>query len=152
MSVNLVGNQRLADLLAERVPAGLEIRRAAPSDDQLIAAFLAVHWPTWQTEVSVAMACQPATLFLALEEGGLLGFSAYECNNVGTSWFGPMGTAPEARGRGIGRLLLAHCLRSMAELGFTQATIPWVAPTEFYAQAVGAEISRKFVRVRKLIG
>ncbi len=152
MSVELADNPRLDDLLAERPPAGLEVRRAAPSDDKIIAEFLAQHWPGWQTEVATALASDPATLFLTLQEGVLLGFSAYECNNIGASWFGPMGTAPEARGRGIGRLLLARCLQAMTQLGFTQATIPWVGPTEFYAQAVGAKVSREFVRVRKLIG
>ena len=79
----------------------------------------------------------------------MIGFAAHDANNVGTGWFGPMGTAPEFRGRRIGEVLLKRCLADTRAQGLTQATIPWVGPTEFYERTVRARITRRFVRLEK---
>ena len=86
----------------------------------------------------------------------MLGFSAYDANNIGasatgTGWFGPMGTAAAARGRGVGAVLLKRCLADMAAQGHAVSTIPWVAPVGFYAHHVGAHISRVFYRYEKRV-
>jgi predicted N-acetyltransferase YhbS len=86
--------------------------------------------------VSVGFARQPLTVFVALREGRLAGFAAYECTR--RNFFGPTGVVEGERGRGIGRALLVACLWAMREMGYAYAIIGGVGPAEFYARAVGA--------------
>lgn len=151
MLVDLVDNRPLEALIAQQPPTECRLARAATSDKDALLAFLAEHWPAWRSEASVALANDPPTLHLAWRGEQLVGFSAFECNNRGTSWFGPMGVAPDARKLGLGKLLLAQCLKDMAVMDFDQATIPWVGPPEFYTQTVGAKVSREFVRLSKRV-
>ncbi len=131
---------------------GIAVRRAHMTDREAMMAFLDVHWPPWKAEIDRTFANDPVSLYLALESNAVLGFSAYDANNVGTGWFGPMGTAPAARGRGVGAVLLKRCLADMKAQGHATSTIPWVAPIAFYAHHVGAEISRLFYRYEKSLG
>ena len=131
--------------------AGVAVRRATQSDESAVMAFLDAHWPPWKAEIGRTFENDPVSLHLAFEDDAVLGFSAYDANNVGTGWFGPMGTAPAARGRGVGAVLLKRCLADMKAQGHATSTIPWVAPIAFYAHHVGAEISRLFYRYEKVL-
>jgi len=126
----------------------LGVIRATPLDVPAVKDFLLQHWPSWWDEVQKAMLNDPATLFIAYDGPAVVGFAAYDANNLGTGWFGPMGTAPECRGRGIGVALLKECLADMATK-YPTAIIPWVGPVDFYAKHVGATMSRSFQRFRK---
>jgi len=133
------------DLLAR----GIEVRRATSGDRPALATFLATHWPAWRAEVGCAYANDPISLHLAWLDGRLIGFAAYHGNNVGTGWFGPMGTDPAYRGRGVGAVLLRRCLGDLKRQGLARATIPWAAHIGFYEQHAGARRSRTFQRLRK---
>ena len=129
--------------------AGIKIRRARTADKHAVAALLETHWPAWQHEVDRALANEPPSLHLAFRGNDAVAFSAYDANNRGTGWFGPMGTAPEMRGTGIGRALLFRCLSDITDEGHKQATIPWVDPVGFYERTVGAAVTRIFDRFEK---
>ncbi len=131
------------------LPNGVNIRRATPDDMPAIAVLISTHWPPWWGEVSQALVNDPATLFLAWQGETVLGFAAHDANNRSTGWFGPMGTAPEARGKGIGVALLHAALEDMSESDYRHATIPWVGPVEFYERHAGATLSRTFQRFHK---
>lgn len=137
--------EREAALLA----FGVEVRRAREDERDAMMAFLDAHWPAWKPEIAGTFDQHPVSLHLAWRGDALLGFSGYDANNVGTGWFGPMGTAPEARGLGIGGVLCRRCLRDLAAQGLASATIPWVAPVGFYAHYAGAHVSRVFHRFEK---
>jgi predicted GNAT family acetyltransferase len=62
-----------------------------------------------------------------------------------------MGTSEEARGKGIGAILLKRCLKDIKESGLDQSIIPWVGPIGFYYEKVGAEVSRVFWNYSKEI-
>jgi GNAT superfamily N-acetyltransferase len=130
---------------------GLSARRAGPDDRESLAALLAAHWPSWQDEVDRALGNGPSTVFLCERDGEALAFAAWDANNRGTGWFGPMGTAPEARRRGLGQLLLYRCLDDIRESGLAYATIPWVDPVEFYRRCAGAAVERVFHRYEKVL-
>lgn len=130
---------------------GLAVRRAGPGDRASLAALLAAHWPSWQDEVDRALCNEPATVFLCERDGETLAFAAWDANNRGTGWFGPMGTAPEARRRGLGQLLLFRCLDDIRGSGLPYATIPWVDPVEFYRRCAGAAVERVFHRYEKVL-
>jgi mycothiol synthase len=131
---------------------GIEIRRARPDDDPRLDAFFAEHFgEDWRFEVSLAMRNDPPTLHLALEDGRIIAFSAHSTQNKEWGFFGPMGTAPAARGHGLGRVLLWHCLNDMRDAGHRTSVIPWVGPIAFYQQWCGARVERVFWRYRMRI-
>ena len=138
-----------ADEEVELARAGISVRRASAEDAEAVRLFLQSHWPPWQQEVGASMSRRPPALHLAYRGGELLAFSAFDGNNAGTGSFGPMGTAPSARGLGIGQVLLRRCLKDIKAAGFRRAIIPWVAPTGFYEQHVGAKVTRRFYRYEK---
>ena len=109
------------------------------------------HWPPWKHEVGVSLCNSPPSLHVAVKNGAIVAFSAWNANNRGTGWFGPMGTAPEARRQGVGQVLLFRCLADMQAMGLMEATIPWVAPVDFYRKTIGAEVSRTFHRYEKVL-
>jgi GNAT superfamily N-acetyltransferase len=130
---------------------GIEVRRARPEDAEAVAQLLDRHWPSWNAEVGLSLGNCPPTLHLALHNGEAVAFSAWDANNRGTGWFGPMGTAPGARRQGIGHVLLFRCLSDIAASGQAVATIPWVDPVGFYEQCVSAAVSRIFHRYEKVL-
>lgn len=131
--------------------------RASAEDRDRVLRMIDRHWPAWRGEVEIALSNRPLTIHVAqpVQEPGrnadLVAFAAYDANNRGTGWFGPMGTAPEWEGHGLGRILLMRCLEDIRQQGHTKATIPWVGPVGFYHDAVGAQVSRVFVRMEKVL-
>lgn len=130
---------------------GTEVRRAESGDVDSLMQLLDQHWPPWKSEISQSLLNSPPSLHLALREGEVIAFSAWDANNRGTGWFGPMGTAPQARRQGIGHVLLFRCLSDIAAAGHQTATIPWVDPVGFYEQCVSAAVSRIFHRYEKVM-
>jgi GNAT superfamily N-acetyltransferase len=128
---------------------GFEIRRARCGDEEALAEFLEAHFPSWAAEVGVTLGHDPVTLHLAVKESRVVGFAAHDANNIGTGWFGPMGTDPALRGKGIGGVLLLRCLQDMKKAAYRTAIIPWVGPIAFYAHYAGAQVCRVFWRYEK---
>ena len=130
---------------------GITLRRAAAPDRDRLLALLETHWPAWIDEVEVSLQNRPPSLHIAESGGSLAGFAAWDANNRGTGWFGPMGTAPRARGQGIGRFLLLRCLADIRATGLREAIIPWVGPVGFYEASAGATVTRTFHRYEKVL-
>ena len=93
----------------------------------------------------------PIAVHIALQNNHIIAFSGYHGNNIGSGWFGPMGTTSAARGKGIGGILLKRCLKDLRNLGYKKSIIPWVGPIGFYFKEVGAEVERVFWNYRKEI-
>jgi predicted N-acetyltransferase YhbS len=116
---------------------GIVIRRALAPEKHRVVAWVRENFSEgWASETAVAFARQPAACFIAVKEGGVVGFACHDatCRN----FFGPTGVAPEARRGGVGTALLFACLEAMREQGFGYAIIGGVGPAEYYAKAVGA--------------
>jgi hypothetical protein len=59
----------------------------------------------------------------------------------------------QARGSGVGAVLLRRCLADQRALGLATAQICWVGPVAFYARTVGAYLERTFrIMHRELCG
>lgn len=129
--------------------ANLTVRRACASDHPSLMRLLAEHWPSWQAECQYCFEREPISLHVAVQDDAVVAFAAHDANNRGLGWFGPMGTAPQVRGKGLGAVLLKRCLRDMRDAGRRQAVIPWVGPLAFYAHHAGARIQRVFHRFEK---
>jgi mycothiol synthase len=135
----------------KRLKEKIIFRRAEIDDKEKIINWLQNKYPAWIGEVSSAYQNSPITVFICEQERELIGFSAYEGNNKGTGWFGPMGTDIELRGKGVGGVLLKKCLKDMKKTGFVKAIIPWVGPIPFYMHYVQSKVERVFWRYEKII-
>jgi predicted N-acetyltransferase YhbS len=121
----------------EMTAAGVTIRRARPYEISRVAEFVTRHFAvTWADEISVGYANKPTSVFIAIIDGEVVGFAAYECTCRG--FFGPTGVDPAFRGKKIGAALLLASLYGLKEMGYAYAIIGGAGPTEFYAKAVGA--------------
>lgn len=127
----------------------IEISRATPADKDELFNFISEEWLLWQNELEMAYKSNPISLHIAKLNGKIKAFSAFNGNNVGTGWFGPMGTHKDLRGKGMGSILLYRCLADMKKTGLKESTIPWVAPIGFYSHYANASISRVFWRFEK---
>lgn len=139
MLVRLYDLPDLSAVVKDLRAKGVEIRRAIVPETHIVSAWVRrAFQDTWATECQRAMCNTPASCFVAIENGVLLGFGCYDatCRN----FFGPTGVAEASRGRGIGKALLWACLNDMAAQGYAYAIIGWAGPTEFYRKLVGAEV------------
>jgi GNAT superfamily N-acetyltransferase len=126
--------------------------RATTADRAEILEFITSHFgELWAYEAARAFANDPPTLFAARDRGRIAGFAAHEANNRGLAFFGPMGTDPGTRGRGVGRALLLASLRDLRDRGFSRAVISWAANLSFYERACGARPSLRMVRFSKVV-
>lgn len=139
MLVNLLRLPPSEEALENLRASGVVVRRARPWEMTRVREFVGEHFNrAWADEISVGLFRQPSTVFIALREGSLVGFAAYECTCP--NFFGPTGVVEEERGRGVGRALLLAALGGLRELGYAYAVIGGVGPAEFYERAVGARL------------
>ncbi|MDI6829566.1 MAG: GNAT family N-acetyltransferase [Armatimonadota bacterium] len=116
---------------------GIIIRRARPLERSVVRRYVLSKWSElWADEADTAFSAKPPTIFIATHEKRIIGFGCYETTCRG--FFGPTGVNEEYRGKGIGRVLLIECLRSMREMGYAYAIIGGVGPVDFYSKCVGA--------------
>jgi predicted N-acetyltransferase YhbS len=139
MLVNLMRLPPVDEALEEMRAAGVIVRRAQPWELTQVREFVSDNFKqAWADEISGGLVRQPVTVFVALREGRLVGFAAYECTRK--NFFGPTGVIEGERGRGLGRALLLAALGGLRELGYAYAVIGGVGPAEFYERAVGARL------------
>ncbi|MCK2218886.1 GNAT family N-acetyltransferase [Actinomadura sp. ATCC 31491] len=142
MTADLAGDLGTEDDLARLERAGVAVRAALGAERERVAAFVARHWnERWAWEAANA-----SGLHYAERDGEILAFAAWGAR---PAWFGPMGTAPAARGLGLGRVLLRRCLAEQRAAGQADAQIGWVGPLRFYSRAVGARAERVFWLYRR---
>ena len=125
------------------------VRRATASDKAAVVAWAEKSFPAWVGEILSTFKNDPISLHLAFHGSDIVAFSAYDANNKGTGWFGPIGTDPICRGKGIGGVLLRRCLADMKAQGQPVSIIPWIGPIAFYLQYANAHVSRIFWQYEK---
>jgi GNAT superfamily N-acetyltransferase len=137
MLVNLLKLPPVEPLLEDMRQKGVALRRAQPFEMTALRKYVAEQFAvTWADEITVGLSNKPVSVYVAVREGRLVGFGAYECTRRG--FFGPTGVSESERGTGIGKALLIACLWGLREMGYVYGIIGGAGPTEFYARAVGA--------------
>lgn len=140
MSDMLVPLYKLQDpsgLLQELENNNIVIRRAIAPEKHNVVSWVRKHFSEfWVSECEVAFAHVPAGIFIALENGELIGFGCYDATSRG--FFGPTGVSEQARGKGAGKGLLLACLDAMRREGYGYAVIGGAGPKAFYEKTVGA--------------
>ncbi|MBK7124885.1 MAG: GNAT family N-acetyltransferase [Dehalococcoidia bacterium] len=118
--------------------SGVVCRRAESYERSVVLAFVERLFPDWADELRAGFAAVPPNVYIATEEGTLLGFACY--NATRPDYFGPTGVEASQRRRGIGRVLLLQCLEALRAQGYAYAIIGGVGPAEFYEKAAGATL------------
>jgi GNAT superfamily N-acetyltransferase len=146
-----VSRQRAIELAEAAANSGYEIRRAEPGEvDWVAREITAAFTAGWAREVTRAITNNdPCGAHIAIKDARLAAFAAHDGNNSGLGWFGPAGTKPDHRRRGLGEALLIACLADIADAGHDIATIAWIGPREFYARAAGVSGERHYVVMTK---
>ncbi|MBU1098593.1 MAG: GNAT family N-acetyltransferase [Bacteroidetes bacterium] len=130
---------------------GINIRRAVSGDFDSTLNWIDKNFNAWRGEVEAAFKNNPISIHLAFRNNEIIAFSAYDTNNIGLGWFGPMGTTEAARGKGVGGMLLKRCIADMQEIGYNKAIIPWVGPIPFYMHYINSKVDRIFWRYEKIL-
>jgi mycothiol synthase len=151
MTADLASEPLRSTVAAEQrlVDEGTAVRRATLDDVPALVEFALTNFGSgWAGEIVHSVGREQAGCHVAsTTEGAILGFAAYGSSRP--SWFGPMGTAPSAQGKGIGSVLLRRCLADQKAAGHDRVQIGWVGPLPFYSGAVGARVERVFMLYRK---
>ena len=138
MIVRLLELPDAQDALSALEDRGTAIRRALPADRSLVNAWASEHFGGWSAEIDMTFDQTPISCFLAVNEGLIVGFAAYD--GLFKNLFGPTGVVPEKRGTGIGRALLFAVLHAQRDQGYAYSIIGGVGPAEYYAKVVGARL------------
>jgi mycothiol synthase len=141
----------LSEPVVAKLPVGgIATRRLTLAEFPDFQSWMRSSWEgMWDMEVELVLRRDPISCFVAEQNGAYVGFAAYDTNRLGS--FGPMGSTPAIRGRGVGAALLRLCLRDYFERGDRDCQISWAGPQTFYRDAVAAEPGREFTRLRKVI-
>lgn len=116
---------------------GIKIKRAIPPEKARVSAWIEEQFQkAWSSEAEVAFAKSPLTIFVAYKQDQILGFACYDTTARG--FFGPTGVSKEARGRGIGTVLLLKSLAALKESGYAYAIIGDAGPVEYYKKICNA--------------
>jgi GNAT superfamily N-acetyltransferase len=144
-----VSGARAAEFAARAAAKGYEVRRARPDErEPLCAAIAAEFGGAWPFEIERALGYQPAGVHVAIKDGAYCAFAAHDGNNQGLGWFGPTGTWPAHRGKGLGEALLMACLVDVAaERAYCE--VAWIGPRPFYENVAGIAGERRFIPLAK---
>ena len=117
--------------------AGIVVRRAIGPEMHVILDWIEQHFGrSWASEATVALTQLPATCWVAVKAGEILGFACHDATTKG--FFGPTGVLESARGQSIGEALLIATLKGMREAGYGYAVIGDPGPVAFYQKRLDA--------------
>jgi len=126
-----------AAAVARAAQAGVAVRRANSWEKRVVVDFVErAFTPAWAAECEVAFGSVPPRCFVAVRDGGVLGFACHDTTR--RNFFGPAGVAPAEQGKGIGAALTLAALATMREAGYAYAIVGGAGPEAFYARVCGA--------------
>src|SRR5258708_10385357 len=141
MLVNLLKLPPHEELLANLRKNGIIIRRARPYEITRVREFVESNFSSlWADEITVGYANKPVSVYIAIQDGEVVGFGAYECTQ--RAFFGPTGVLESSRGQGVGKALLMACLWGLREMGYVYGSIGGAPPTEFSTAVAGATVTQ----------
>ncbi len=140
--------ERAAELVRIAATKGYEVRRARPDETALLDAVRTEFGGAWPFELERALGHQPAGVHVAIADGSYCAFAAHDGNNRGLGWFGPTGTWPAHRGKGLGEAVLMACLVDVGgDHPFCE--VAWIGPRPFYDKVAGIASERRFIALAR---
>jgi phosphoribosylglycinamide formyltransferase-1 len=133
---------------------GIELSELESADERTLAWIDDVFGGWWSSEAFAG------SNVIARRNGAPIAFATINPRGLRFSWLagiaqeagvgiaGPIGVAPQERGRGIGRAVLRRALDALRARGYSRALIPAVAQDllQYYAVAAGATVAERFDR------
>lgn len=119
------------------------VRRARSLDFEKLAHFVKCEFgERWLQSIDYAFRTykEKLPIYIAQQEGTIVGFACYDVVRGKKGLFGPMGTAKQNRVKGVGKELLHHCLYNMKQDGYEYAIIGQAGPIEFYERSCHARL------------
>ncbi len=118
-------------------PGGAVVRKPIGPEHGALARWVGESFgASWASEVQVALANRPVSVWIATRDTTLLGFACFDA--TGRGLFGPIGVADAARGRGLGAALLRACLLDMRSAGYAYAIAGGVGAPAFFRRVAAA--------------
>jgi len=137
MTVNL----RHYEMPKIMVVEGVTIKRAEVKDQEELEIFIGEGFgDPWVKTIRNAFEQERPPLYIAIDEGELIGFACYDSVRHQKGVYGPMGTSPTVRRRGVGYALLHTCLGEMKQKGYEYAILGEAGPIEYYERSCGARL------------
>ncbi|WP_367613835.1 GNAT family N-acetyltransferase [Heyndrickxia shackletonii] len=119
----------------------LIIRKAVIEDANALKDFVEAEFGNgWLDSVENGLQEENIPIYVAIQNGKILGFACFDVVRRKKGLFGPMGTAISNRTQGIGYMLLHCCLKEMKDIGYEYAVIGEAGPLEFYEKACNAVV------------
>ncbi len=120
---------------------GITIKRATLEEKEEVEQFVSEGFgDRWVETVGISFEHPTPPLFLARDGKELIGFACYDSVRHQKGVFGPMGTSPNVRTRGVGNALLHTCLEEMKQIGYEFGILVEAGPIEFYEKACNAKL------------
>jgi len=120
---------------------GMKIMRATLKDREELVRFISEGFgETWVKTIQIALEEDHPPLYIARKEEELIGFACYDSVRHQKGVYGPMGTSPKVRTKGVGYALLHTCLEKMKQKGYEYAILGEAGPIEYYERACGAKL------------
>ena len=116
----------------------VQIKRVLPPDsDKVIEFILKEFTEEWASEAKSALYRANPNCFIAVRDEKVIGFACYDATAKG--FFGPLGVSKDARGLGLGIILVQKTLKAMRDDGYAYAIIGGasVKTQPFYEKACG---------------
>jgi len=143
-----VTEERAVELARIAGTRGYEVRRARSDEIALLDAVRTEFGGAWPFELERALGHDPVGAHVALVDGSYCAFAAHDGNNRGLGWFGPTGTWPAHRGKGLGEALLLACLVDVGK-EHAHCEVAWIGPRPFYDKVAGITSERRFIALAR---
>lgn len=132
--------------IPEIPPSEVIFRKAELSDSVSLKLFVEKEFGTgWIESIENGFQEENIPIYIAIENGIIVGFACFDVVRRKKGLFGPMGTSISKRIQGIGYTLLHYCLNEMKERGYEYSIIGEAGPLEFYEKACNAIVIPKFL-------
>lgn len=123
---------------------GFLVRRAESTDLVPLKNFVHKEYGDgWIKTLENGIAKEKIPIYLAENDGEILGFACFDVVRNKKGLFGPMGTSISRRTQGIGHALLHYCLNEMKNNDYEYVIIGEAGPIEFYEKSCNAVIIPK---------
>lgn len=117
------------------------VRKVTLEDFHILHLFVQSEFgKAWIGTIQNGLNSSDIPIYIAIEEGRIVGFACYDVVQNKKGVFGPMGTSRRARSKGIGSELLHHCLNEMKSVGNEYVVIDQAGPIEFYEKNCNAKL------------
>ncbi|WP_078381113.1 GNAT family N-acetyltransferase [Sutcliffiella halmapala] len=117
------------------------IKKATLDDKEALIQMVEKEFESgWLSSINNGFEKNDISIYLVKENQRILGFACYESHAKRRGTFGPMGVVKTKRQKGIGEMLLHHCLAELKSKRYKYVVIEGAGPIGFYEKACDAVV------------